>query len=370
MSEAERQPKAALLVDSLNARARRSRHPETLARGLASRGWTVEVVPVTGGLFGLLPRRDSGGDAPTRERVEDADVLVAYDVASPAAWTTARLARRLDRPLVVVEPAWFSLRAWHERVRVRLGLFLWGRLVRSRTHAAVATDPVSRAQLLEYGYADERVHIVPPAIDTEVFRPGLASGLRARLHLSRFYVLAVGHLEDGRGVDVLVRAFARSVGQREDWNLVLVGSGTWARRLEALCNRLGVWERVHIVPLPEDEGELAGLFANATMYVAAAEDERVRGRNLGRAIASGLPCIATDLPRMGMRVEHEVNGLIVHRGDDQELAAAISRMAGAPEARRRWAGESRRIAVERFGLAPMAARFDELLRSAIERAPE
>lgn len=365
MSDAERPPKAALLVDSLNARARASRHPETLAQGLRSRDWVVEVVPVTGGLLGLLPRRGSGGDAPTVERVEDADVLVAYDVASPAAWAAARLARRLDRPLVVVEPAWFSLRALHERLRVRMGLFLWGRLVRSRTRVAVAVDPFAQAQLHEYGYAEEATHVVPSAVDTDVYRPGLSNRVGTHLHLPRWYVLCVGHLEDGRGTDVLVRAFARSVGQREDWSLVLVGSGTQSRRLQALCNRLGVWARVHIVPLPESEADLAGLFANAALYVAPAEDERVRGRNLSRALASGLPCIATDLPRMRLRVEHDVNGLVVRPGDDQELAAALTRMAGAPEARRRWAAESRRLAIERFSLPPMAARFDALLRGVL-----
>ncbi|QDU85134.1 Putative glycosyltransferase EpsD [Planctomycetes bacterium Pla163] len=367
MPDADRSLKAALFVDSLNARARRSMHPENLAHGLKARGWRTEVVPVTGGLLGLFPRRESKGDAPTVERVEDADILVAYDSASPAAWTAARLARRLDRPLVVVEPAWFSLRAPSEAFRVRFGLLLWGRLVRSRTRLAIAIDPLAADQLAEHGFRRELTHVVPAAVDTDTFRPGLASRLGTHLRLARHYVLCVGHLSDGRGIDVLVRAFARSVGQREDWNLVLVGSGVEARRIEALCNRLGVWARVHIVPLPADQRDLAGLFSAATMYVAPAEDERVRGRNLSRALAAGLPCIATDLPRMRLRVEHDVNGLIVVPGDDQALAAALTRMAGAPEARRRWSGESRRIAIERFSIPPMAARIDELLRAVLDQ---
>jgi glycosyltransferase involved in cell wall biosynthesis len=385
MSDAHANPRIALLVDSLNARARRSRHPEFLARGLSSRGWTAEVVPVTAGLLGRVPRdvgtaagpslmRDTSVDTvvgrldagappqvPSRERVETADVLVAYDAASPAAWLAARLARTYDRPLVIVEPAWFSLRAWHERLRVRAGLLVWGRLVRSRTRLAIGVDPVALERLAEYGYRSDETHFVPSAADTDLFRPGVTSRLAARLHLSGRFVLYVGHLEEGRGVETLIQAFARSVGQRGDWNLVLVGSGSLRSRIEALANRLGVWASVHILPVPTLD-DLAGLFSAATLFAAPAEDDRVRGRNLTQAIAAGLPVIASDLPRMRVRVEHDRNGLLVPPGDVAALAAALTQAAIDPNLRQRWRGESRRIAVERFSIPVMAARFDELLR--------
>jgi glycosyltransferase involved in cell wall biosynthesis len=384
MSDAHANPRIALLVDSLNARARRSRHPEFLARGLASRGWTAEVVPVTAGLLAREPRDGGGSDAPlgdarvetvvgrldagvppppvpSRERVATADVLVAYDAASPAAWLAARLARTYDRPLAIVEPAWFSLRAWHERLRVRAGLLVWGRLVRSRTRLAVGVDPVALERLAQYGYRSDETHFVPSAADTDLFRPGVTSRLAARLHLSGRFVLYVGHLEEGRGVETLVQAFARSVGQRGDWSLVLVGSGSLRSRIEALANRLGVWASVVVLPVPPLD-DLAGLFSAATLFAAPAEDDRVRGRNLTQAIAAGLPVIASDLPRMRVRVEHDRNGLLVPPGDVPALAAALTQAAIDPNLRQRWRGESRRIAVERFSIPVMAARFDELLR--------
>jgi glycosyltransferase involved in cell wall biosynthesis len=391
MSDAPANPRIALLVDSLNARARRSRHPEFLARGLASRGWTAEVVPVTAGLLGRVPR-DVAGPAPTagnvsasaasgasgalaaaspasgepaavptRERVESADVLVAYDAASPAAWLAARLARTYDRPMAIVEPAWFSMRAWHERLRVRAGLLVWGRLVRSRVRLAVGVDPVALERLAQYGYRSDETHFIPSAADTDLFRPGVTSRLAARLHLSGRFVLYVGHLEEGRGVETLVQAFARSVGQRGDWSLVLVGSGSLHARIEALANRLGVWANVRILPVPALD-DLAGLFSAATLFAAPAEDDRVRGRNLTQAIAAGLPVVASDLPRMRVRVEHDRNGLLVPPGDAAALAAALTQAAIDPNLRQRWRGESRRIAVERFSIPVMAARFDELLR--------
>jgi glycosyltransferase involved in cell wall biosynthesis len=365
MSVASNAPRIALLVDSLSARARRSRHPEHLARGLAARGWSTDVVPVTAGVLGRVPRDADGGSppgaVPTRERVESADVLLAYDVASPAAWLAARLSERLDRPLVLVEPAWFSLRAWHERLRVRLGLLVWGRLVRTRARLCVAVDPLAAERLADYGYRADETHAIASATDTDLFRPGVPSRLVTRLHLSGRFVLCVGHLEEGRGVETLVRAFAKSVGQRGDWNLVLAGTGSLRHRIEALANRLGVWASVRIVPVPPLD-DLPGLFAAATLYAAPAEDERVRGRNLTQAIAAGLPVIASDLPRMRLRVEHDRNGLVVPAGDVEAWAGALTQAAIDPLLRQRWQAESRRIALERFSIPQMAARFDELLR--------
>jgi glycosyltransferase involved in cell wall biosynthesis len=158
-----------------------------------------------------------------------------------------------------------------------------------------------------------------------------------------------------------VRAYAKSVGQRGDWNLVLAGTGSLRHRIEALANRLGVWASVRIVPVPPLD-DLPGLFAAATLYAAPAEDERVRGRNLTQAIAAGLPVIASDLPRMRLRVEHDRNGLVVPAGDVEAWAGALTQAAIDPLLRQRWQAESRRIALERFSIPQMAARFDELLR--------
>ncbi|MEZ5976659.1 MAG: glycosyltransferase [Planctomycetota bacterium] len=365
MPDAARSPAVALLVDSLNARARRSRHPERLVRGLSARGWQAEVVPVTAGMLGLLPRDGAGDAAQGPEQVERADVLLAYDTASPAAWLGARLARRLGKPLVLVEPAWFSLRSWHERARERTGRAMWGRIVRNEARAVVCLDPVAVERVRSYGYREEDTHLVVPPVDTDEFRPGVPSRVVSRLHVTGRFVLCVGHLEHGRGLDVLVRAFGRTVGQGGDWSLVLAGSGSLETRLEALAYRVGAAGTVRIVALPPQE-ELPGLFAGATLFCAPSEDDRVRGRNLSHAIAAGLPCIASDLPRLRLRVEHERNGLIVQPDDEQALASALKRACGGPEVRRRWAAESRRIAVERFSIPAVAARYDEILRPLLE----
>jgi len=343
-------------------------HAPELAREFLGRGYAVRGF---GAPPGLIPRSsaDEAGEETSgvgSRLVRFApDVIVAYDALSPAALRGARSARAVGATLVLVEGAWKGSLGWKERTLRRVGETLWGPYVRRTAGAVVALDPLAEEQALKDGFARELVSVVPYGVDVQEYRPGLASTLVARKKVRGRILLYVGKLAQERGVVPLLAAFARTVGQRSDWNLVFAGSGPLQAELRAMAERLGMGDRVHWFE-PRDE-ELPGLLGASTALAIPALGHEVVGRHAARALACGLPILSADLPRLRVFVEAEQNGLLVKESSVEAWSAAIQRTASSPMTRARWARRSREIALERYSWPAVAARFEELFADAQKR---
>jgi len=358
----------ALVLNPFSPRARGGAHASALARELLGRGHTVRgfgappsTIPRSGAEpdpDGLAPAAHSAGVSGFHP-----DVVIAYEALSPAAFAGARAARRCAVPLVLVESGLAVEGRLRERALRRVGERLWGRYVRRAAARLIALDPVARDLALREGFAAGRVLVVPAGVDLEQFRPGLTSGLSALHRVRGRVMLYAGRLADGHGLEVLIEAFARTVGQRADWSLVLAGDGPARPRLRALVGRLGIGASVCWTGRPRPE-ELPGLMSGSTLLVLPAVDDSVRGRQIPRALACGLPVIASDLPHFRFLVEHDGSGLLVAPGDAEAWVAALSRAATAPEARKRWRVRARELAQTRLAWPGVCAEIESILLAA------
>jgi glycosyltransferase involved in cell wall biosynthesis len=354
-----------LSLDAQGLHVKWASHAPELAREFLGRGYHVRGL---GAPPGLIPRSssDEGADDGRlhvdKLRAFAPDVIVAYDALSPAALRGARMARVLGTTLVLVEGAWRAGFPLKERVLRRIGEALWGVYVRRTAAAVVALDARAEAQALAGGFPRERVRIIPHGVDVQAFRPGLASTLVARARIRGRILLYLGKLAEERGVKELLAAFARTVGQQPGWSLVYAGDGPARGELRAMADRLGVGHCVHWVE-PRSE-ELPGLLGASTVLAIPARSDEVVGRYAARALACGLPILASDLPNLRPLVAAGENGLLVAPGSVDAWAEAIQHTAGAPSTRSRWARASRTLAVERYSWPAVAARFEELFADA------
>ena len=190
----------ALLIDAIHPGARQSQQPPALAEALGALGHEVLLLPVTAGILsGGSGRRgapaaphagESQGQSPLEDSSESAleaaadqvlstnligllrskpDVICAYDPSSPAAWIGARAAGRLNRPLVLLEPGWLSMRRLRDRVLEGFGRRVWGRAVRARAARLLAVDPVAAKEAQEKGFPPERIGLLPTGVDPKVY---------------------------------------------------------------------------------------------------------------------------------------------------------------------------------------------------------
>ena len=158
-----------------------------------------------------------------------------------------------------------------------------------------------RDSFLESGVEEERLHIVPTGVDTQIFRPGLRP---LEIPCRRgFQFLSLTDLEPRRGTDVLLRAYLEEFQSGEDVALVLaISEGRHGiRNAEAeiayfietqVGMRLEDTAQVILVETPSSESERARLYASADAFVAPVRAS-VWGRTVMESQAAGLPVIAT-----------------------------------------------------------------------------
>lgn len=362
-------PFSVSLDGPLNLRVKWGDHAPQLAQEFLSMG---HIVRGFGAPPGLIPHSDaldfeSGESSVCWNKLQKfrPDVLIAYDALSPAAWRGARTARKLGSTLLLVESALPQGGRWHERLFSRIGELLWGRYVRRTAGAVVALDELSRRHAIQEGFDSEIIRVIHYGVDTRVFRPGLTSTLVSHHRVSGRILLYVGKVEVNRGLEVLITAFASTVGMRSDWKLVIAGDGSLMASLKALTIRLGVGDRVHWIGRPREE-ELPGLMGASTLLAVPAEENQVVGRQVGRALACGLPVILSDVPRFAGLVEDSVTGCLVPPGNQQAWTEAIGRVASSPVARQRWAKAGRALAEQRLAWPTVAEQFEAVLQEAMK----
>lgn len=355
----------ALLLDPLTVLTKGGHHAAGVARELARRGYLVRTF---GAPVGSAPHSSAQEESRSgRERsvvAFEPELLVSWDAMSPASWLGARCSRRLERPLVVVEPGSFAQGTLWERALWRIGESLWGRVVRRQLAALIATDPVARDHAVAQGFPEELVDLVPTGVDVERFRPDPAGRWTGARGVQGRFVLYVGRVDSVRGVGVLLQAFADTLA-RGRWSIVLCGVGDARRELRYEARRRGIADRVHFLAKPEPE-ELAPLFARASLLAVPALDDSVRGIQLARAMACGRPVIASDLPRLAALVDDEETGLLVPPGDVRAWSEALTRMAGAPVLRRRVGAAARAAAVERWAWPAIGERLEAVFERVLE----
>jgi rhamnosyl/mannosyltransferase len=144
-------------------------------------------------------------------------------------------------------------------------------------------------------------------------------------------LLFVGRLRYYKGLHVLLDAMPQIPA-----TLLIGGDGPERDNLVAQAARLGVAGRVRFLGDVPDS-ELPALYRAADVFVMPAH---LRAEALGlsqiEALASGVPCVSTELGTgTSFANQHGATGLVVPPGDPAALAQAINTLLADPDMRRR-----------------------------------
>lgn len=205
-------------------------------------------------------------------------------------------------------------------------------------------------------------------------RPGKVTLVYHGLDLSRFppppvrtgegpvRILSVCRAVEKKGLDDLLRALAR-LPEELDWRFEHLGGGR-VERLRALCERLGIADRVAFLGARPREDVIAA-YARADIFALASRVARNGDRDglpnvIMEAMAMGLPVVSTRVSAVPEIVTEET-GVLVPERDPPALSEAIARLAADAGLRGRLGAAGARRVRERFspepGLAELARRL-------------
>jgi len=240
----------------------------------------------------------------------------------------------------------------------------WGvikRLLRRPDAFVVQTD--QSKQWLETNVGGKNVYTIPnpvmlplPVERHSVIAPEELVGNNNNI------ILAAGRLHEVKQFDLLIKAFAKIAIDHNDWNLVIVGSGSELRRLQALSIECGVGGRVLF---PGSVGNIADWYDRADIFVLSSYTEGFPNVLL-EAMAHGLAVASFDCDT-GPRdlITHGENGLLIDPKEGYDGIFLALKELISSEQRREKLAKSAKVVSMLYSPKNVAKKWDNIILSQI-----
>jgi glycosyltransferase involved in cell wall biosynthesis len=198
--------------------------------------------------------------------------------------------------------------------------------------ALITHTEIGREDCIMMGARPERITVIPHGVDPYL-RPAseeAKQALKARLGLTRPYVLFLGGITPLKNIGNLLRAFGR-LAQTHDVDLVLAGFKRWSFERElAPIAELGLQDRVKYVGYVPDE-DLAALYSAAECLALPSWYEGF-GIPIVEAMSCGCPVVTSS----GRHAAPEVAAgaaVLVDPADPGSIAAGLASVLDDPKLR-------------------------------------
>jgi glycosyltransferase involved in cell wall biosynthesis len=194
-------------------------------------------------------------------------------------------------------------------------------------------------------------------------RAGTA-GKDKRLVEAQHILLAVGRLEEQKGFDILLDAFAELAESYETWCLVIVGDGSERGKLLEKIEKLSLADRVYLPGVVENIGEW---YRAADAYVLTSRFEGFPNTLL-EAMAYGLAVVSVDC-ETGPNdiIRDNVDGLLVPQGNQEALVAALEKIMCDSDLRKSLSEHAVDIR-DRYSINKIAGLWENLFQSIVNKS--
>ncbi|GBC71883.1 Alpha-maltose-1-phosphate synthase [Candidatus Calditenuaceae archaeon HR02] len=253
----------------------------------------------------------------------------------------------------------------YERPGVKKSLFRW--ILRRAAYAASMVTLYSRYMMPEVRYFIPRIDLgrlrfIHNSVNVKRFRPGLRSPAEWESD-GRRRIFWVGRINEGKGVEDLVEAFARVAGVFRDVDLWIAGTGDWRyiNYLRGRCRGLGVAGRV-VFPGPIPNEEVPRYMANAAVFAYPSRGGEGIPRALLEAMACGAAVVASRVSGIPEAVIDGETGMLVGRQDVEGLARALEMLLADEAMARRLGRNARDKIVNEFSHEVVIPQIASLLK--------
>ena len=302
-------------------------------------GWTFYRTPPPTRPWANIPVvSDIAQMNATARRLTEVAELVRPDILhahSPAlnGIPALRVGRRLGIPVV------YEIRAFWEDAAASHGTSReWGPRYRStralETYVAKRADAVTticeglKGELLTRGISEEKVTVIPNAVDSAAFVPGRADpALAAKHNLGGKSVLGfIGSFYAYEGLDLLLRAMPDIIAGAADAKLLLVGGGPEESSLKALTHDLGLDDKIVFTGrVPHDQVQRYYELVDIFVYprTAIRLTDLVTPLKPLEAMAQGKIVVASDVGGHRELIDDGETGTLFAADDPRRLSRAV-----------------------------------------------
>lgn len=305
-----------------------------------------------------------------RDHIHEFDVVHIHAVFSFASLSAGRAAAAARVPYIVRPLG--VLNRWGMEKRRRLLKALSFRLLDlPMLQKAAAMHYTSRMEMEDasrFGLANLQ-RIIPIGIDLSPFEslpPRTAFDAAFPETRDTRNILFLSRIDEKKGIDLLIAAYARIAAGHPQTRLVICGAGDPAlvEKLRAQAEMLNISDRITWAGQVGGDLRLAA-FAAAEVFVLPSHSENF-GIALLEAMASGLPCLSTDQVALAADAARE-NAVALTARDPANIATALDQMLTSPGTCGQLAQNARALARRDYSLAAMGRSLRGLYDEIVNR---
>jgi glycosyltransferase involved in cell wall biosynthesis len=265
------------------------------------------------------------------------------------------------KPLIIWSESWD-----YGGKSVKKSLYsLFSKFILSHSDAFLVPGSKHKKYLISLGASPEKVFIMPNASNIFVKEEDYVNKgkLKEEFNIgNKKVILYVGRLVKQKGVEYLIKGFAKLGKERDDVVLIIIGRGECRNDLELLSKNLNIENSVYFRGYVEDELLPAYyLLCDICVVPSITGDPWVFIVN--EAMYFGKPVIATDAVGAAFdMIKDGINGFMIPEKDSDVLYGAMKKIISDPELEKKMGEESKRVVEQEFTYEHMIDGF----RQAIE----
>jgi glycosyltransferase involved in cell wall biosynthesis len=240
------------------------------------------------------------------------------------------------------------------------------RITARRASCYVVSSEYQKRELLDLGYRESRVEVIPNLIDNAKLKRWDKIEARGALDLpDKPLVAFAGHYHDVKGYDVLIQAFAEVRRELPEAHLVFAWSGIGNQHeVRAAIARVGIADRV----IELGRLDVGQLFSAADVVVLPYRftiGQAAYPGTILEAMTIGVPLVTSKLPLLDELTEHGRTALLALPGKADDLASQIVGLLRDPNLGRHLVDAQRQIMAERFDPEKLLDRYVSVYRRVV-----
>ena len=195
-------------------------------------------------------------------------------------------------------------------------------------HKIIANSHYTRSILINLGIEEKKVVVIHPSVNIEKYHPGIdTSYLLNKLQLTNAKViLTVGHLEERKGQDMVIKALPHVLKEVPGVKYVIVGQGPYKQKLEWLVNELNLNQNVIFAGYVTDE-DLPEYFNSCHVFIMPSRlvGNSVEGFGISyiEASACGKPAVGGKSGGIEDAILDGVTGYLVEPTDVEQISKTL-----------------------------------------------
>jgi len=227
-------------------------------------------------------------------------------------------------------------------------LKLMNRFILSKVDNIIAVSPALKEKVIEMGILQEKLWYIPNGVDPNEFCPALDNFSIPQK------MLWVGRISKEKGLHILIKAMKEILKEVPQAQLTLVGDGPERRNIEQMIKDYQLEEHIHLEGF-RSHLEISRYFKISHIFVLPSIREGFPLVIL-EALASGLPCVASDVGGVKAVIEDGVNGYLVSPSDAKDFSLKVVELMSNPDLMKEMGENARKKIVDHYSWDSIADR--------------